>query len=140
MPRLLLAVMVLPAFGRAPSALAQRPGQADTKTEQAITKLEHTWINAYQQRDSAALARIEAPEYMVVNPDGSVSTKAEDIGAVTSGKVKFDSVDIAEIKVRRYGSTAIATAQIRLRGQADTNDISGAYRSTDVFIQRNGQW
>jgi ketosteroid isomerase-like protein len=112
----------------------------DDAVEQQIMKIERQWIDATVKGDIAALDKIEADDYIVIDPTGTISTKAEDMKNVKSGDLKFDSIDIFESKVRVYGSAAVVTAKSHLKGNYKAQDISGDYSSTDVFVKKDGEW
>ena len=112
----------------------------DDAVEQEIMKIERQWIDASVKGDLAALDKIEADDYIVIDPSGTISTKAEDMKNVKSGDLKFGSIEIFESKVRVYGDAAVVTAKSHLKGSYKTQDISGDYSSTDVFVKLKGQW
>jgi ketosteroid isomerase-like protein len=42
--------------------------------------------------------------------------------------------------VRVHGDVAVVTSRNTIKGTYMGKDISGAYRGTDVFVKRGGQW
>jgi len=120
--------------------LAIAAASKDDKVEQEIMKIEQQWLDASVKADIATLDKIEADDYLVIDPSGTISTKAEDMKNVKSGDLKFDSMEIFESKVRVYGNAAVVTAKTHLKGKYKTRDISGDYSSTDVFVKNGGQW
>jgi ketosteroid isomerase-like protein len=110
------------------------------KVEETIMKIEREWIDASVKGDTAALDKIEAEDYIIIDPTGTISTKAEDMKNVKSGDLKFDSMEIFESKVRVYGDAAVVTAKSHIKGKYKTQDISGDYSATDVFVKKGGQW
>ena len=108
--------------------------------EQEILKIERQWIDASVKGDIAALDKIEADDYIIIDPSGTISTKAEDMKNIKSGDLKFDSMEMFESKVRVYGNAAVVTAKTHVKGNYKTADISGDYSSTDVFVKVKGQW
>jgi ketosteroid isomerase-like protein len=54
---------------------------------------------------------------------------------------KAQSVSADELKVRVFGNAAVVTGRDTLKGaQYKGKDLSGQYRFTDVFVQRDGRW
>ena len=49
-------------------------------------------------------------------------------------------MELSEIKVHVYGNAAVAVGTNTLRGTYKGQDISGKYRFTDTWVNRNGKW
>jgi ketosteroid isomerase-like protein len=139
--RLILVIAALVLAISSPALAGSKTGAAKAAdVEQALMQMERDWFDAYVKRDAAALERIEADDYMTVDPSGMVSTKAQDIDAIKSGKLAFQSGTFDDMKVRVYGDAAVVTARVVIKGSYMGQDISGAYRGTDVFVKRGGRW
>jgi hypothetical protein len=87
------------------------PNSAAIETE--ITKLVNDTAAALAKNDVAALDKIYGENYMLVNPDGAVQTKAERLASLKSGETKFDSFAYDEINVRSNpeGTGAVVIAR-----------------------------
>ena len=103
-------------------------------------KLEHRWVAAMIKADTAELDNIESDDFIVIDPSGTISSKAEDMKNVKTGNLKFDAIDIKESKVRVHGDTAIVTGKAALKGNFKSQDIGGNYSFTDVFVKIKGEW
>lgn len=127
-------------------AMAQgNSGQAtkDKKSgsvEEELMKLERDGVEAMRRNDISYFEKLEAPDYIFIDPGGMVHTREEDLAIARSGDLKIESMNIDEMKVRVYGDTAVVTGQSTVKGSFKTHDISGKYRWTDVFVKRNGKW
>jgi ketosteroid isomerase-like protein len=128
------AIVILSAL------LAIAAASKDDTVQQEIMKIERQWIDASVKADIATLDKIEADDYIVIDPTGTISTKAEDAKNIKSGDLKFDSMEMFESKVRVYGEAAVVTAKTHIKAKYKTEDISGDYSSTDVFIKMKGEW
>jgi hypothetical protein len=84
--------------------------------------------------------KIEADDYIFIDPAGKIFTKQEDMKNLKSGDLKFDSAEILQSKVRVYGNTAVITGSVHIKGSYKTDDITGDYAFTDVFVTKGGQW
>jgi len=110
---------------------------ADTE----LKTLEQQWLDAYVKGDAAFIKTIEAEDYSVVEPDGSVLSKAGDVKAVTDKTFALKSASMSEIKVRMLGENyACVTGLVKLSGTDDGKDITGTYRGVDVFEKKDGKW
>ncbi len=68
-------------------------------------------------------------------------TKAETVEMYKSGRLKWDAIDLKNRKVRMFGNAAIVTREDNVKGHMGSNEISGTYRTTVVYVKtKNGQW
>jgi ketosteroid isomerase-like protein len=111
-----------------------------SKAEQELLQIEREWQDALVKRDVATIERIEADDYMFTDPEGGVQDKATDIAQIKTGQLVFDSFKNDDMKVRVYGDAAVVTARSIVKGKFQDEDISGEYRSTDVFVKQQGRW
>ena len=109
--------------------------------EAELKKIEEQWIDAYMKGDAAALKTIEADDFWVIGPDGSVTTKADDIKSVTDKKFVLKSATMSDFKCRMIGENcAVVTAILKMTGSDDGEEFSGDFRGTDVFEKKDGKW
>jgi len=139
MKRLLLTIALTLA------AVLMVLGQAsDTKTnqsvEQKLLQLKHDWGKAYVQRDSTLLDRILADDFVVIDADGMATTKAQEMADFKSSSVVYESSNYDDATVRIYGDTAIVAGRGTVKGRGKTQTFHTQYRSTNVFVKRNGRW
>src|SRR5689334_17859213 len=67
--------------------------------EAEIIKLEREWADANKTHSSEAVKRILADNAVIVYPDGSTATKADEVKTIESGSITADSFEIADPKV-----------------------------------------
>ena len=117
-------------------------GKSDRKgkSEKELLKLENEWADAIFRLDTKTIDRLEADEWTIIDPNGKLSTKAEDLNNLRSGKLKFQSFQNEELKVKVHGKTAIVTGLSTIQGTSEGNDITGHYRFTDVLVKKDGTW
>src|SRR5580704_3153073 len=68
---------------------------------------------ALKSRNWDQLAAVYSDDYMLVRPDGSVLSKKEVLADLRVGGLEFKEIEIADVKVRIHGDTAILTATSR---------------------------
>lgn len=109
--------------------------------EAELKAIEQQWIDAYIKGDASFLKTTEAEDYTFTEPDGTVSTKAQDIKSVTDKKFVLKSGTMSDFKCRMLGdNAAVVTAALKLSGTDDGEDFSGDFRAIDVFEKKDGKW
>jgi ketosteroid isomerase-like protein len=119
--------------------LSLAAGQSASVVDQ-IKKLEQDWAQATIKSGAAAVDQYEADDIITTDPGGRVTDKAQDKTDLSSGDLKFQSMELSDIRVRVYGDTAVATGTNTLNGTYKGQDISGKYRFTDTWVKRSGKW
>jgi ketosteroid isomerase-like protein len=107
---------------------------------QELTKVENAWSEATVKRDTAALQRLYADEYISTDPTGAVMNKTQDIAGVQGGEFVLVSFKIDDLKVQSHGAVAVVTGRNTLKGTWKGKPVDGPYRFTDVFVKRDGRW
>ena len=116
--------------------------------EAEIIKLEREWADANKTHNSEAVKRILADNAVIVYPDGSTATKADEVKTIESSAITADSFEILDPKVTVVdGDSAFITGRGVIKngknvvpGQKRQIDISGEYRFLDVYAKRDGKW
>jgi ketosteroid isomerase-like protein len=127
-----------------PFALGQGAAKKNGKTsgkgnvEETIKALSEQLNQAALKADAATYDRLVSDDYTSIGIFGTVTTKADLLANYKSGKLKFESIDVLDTKVRVYGDTALFSATANVKGHSGDTDISGQYRSTRVWIKPQG--
>jgi len=130
-----------------------RPNPTPEKIDNAaieaeLIKLEHDWANAVKNGDADTVRRVMADDIVIINPDGSTPSKAEEVDAVQARVVTIESWEISDPKVIVLdannafvtGRGVIKNGKSKVPNSNKTIDISGEYRFLDVYARRNGKW
>lgn len=112
----------------------------EDRLHKEIENLEAQWRIALMQNDVATINRLLADDYLGINPNGTLETKADALAQRRAGTTKISNIDTINLKVRVYGDTAVATSQVELQGRDGDRDISGRYHYTRVYSRRSGEW
>ena len=112
-----------------------------------ILKLEREWLESTKTHNAEAARRIVADDAVIVYPDGSAATKADEVRAIESGAITADSFEMIDPKVTVIdgdsafiaGRSVIKNGKYAVPNQKPI-DISGEYRFLDVYAKRNGKW
>ena len=131
-----------PANGAANNTAAAPAG--DTKAAEAeVKKLMDAAQTALAKNDADAMDKIYAENYMLVNLDGSVQTRAERLAALRSGDAKYTAFAYSEpnIRVKPDGTGAIVIAKLSMKGTMRGKAMDGDYRVTQVYAKMpDGTW
>src|SRR5512133_2752639 len=76
---------------------------AGSGDEQQLLKIEQDWADAMKAGDADAVKRIEADNYVLTDADGNTITKQQDVNGLKSGDVKYQSVEISDLKAHVDG-------------------------------------
>lgn len=112
----------------------------EDRLHREIENLESQWRTALVQNDVATINRLLADDYLGINPNGTLETKADALALRRSGREKISSIEPENIKVRVYGDTAVVTSRVAVEGHDGERDISGRYHYTRVYSHRSGEW
>jgi ketosteroid isomerase-like protein len=128
MKRIAIAVSVaVLVFGVA--ILAKTQTQS---VEQELINLENEWADALVKHDWVFIDRILADDYVTTDPEGNVSTKAQEIAFLKSRESALTPCVHHEMKVRVYGDAAVVTGRSTINETYKGKDFSGNYRWTDT--------
>jgi ketosteroid isomerase-like protein len=133
-----LSLVLMFACGSASQALAVFPHHENAHKE--IEGLELDWRQAQLTNNVSAVDRLLAEDYLGISSNGTLETKADELARRRSGSLHITHLDLSDIKVRIYGDTAVVTSRADLVGKNGDRDISGRYRYTRVYSNRDGQW
>jgi ketosteroid isomerase-like protein len=121
--------------------------QSTNADEKQIRKTEREWLNSYLTRDAAVMDRIEADEFRIVYPNGSILTKAQELenlkkAAAPRADLKLDTEDET---IRIYGTAAVVTGNFIQKGRYKAGPKNGqdfriVERYTDIYVKRDGHW
>ncbi len=140
MKRILLVVMLVAASSFVFSQPTRSSANQKGNDEQAVRQLLNDISAALGRNDAAALDRVYAGDYTLVNESGVLGTKAPRLAAIKSGELKYESVTFDEVNIRMYGNTAVATYRVTSKGQSKGQAIGGQFRATSTYVKIKGRW
>ena len=108
--------------------------------EADVKKLVKDVETALSKNDADALEKIYAPDYSLVNSDGSLSTRAERLASIKSGDTKYESFSYSDVTVTPYGDTAVVRAIANLKGTNRGKAIDGKLRVVTFWVKGKDGW
>jgi ketosteroid isomerase-like protein len=106
------------------------------KTEATLVTLEQTWADALSRKDAGAVACLLADEFEEVDVDGSLHTRAENLGKIVTRKPGTNR--LSELRAHVEGNLGYTRGLAEL--VAPDGTIKARVRFTDVFTYRDGRW
>lgn len=121
------------------------PAQTDANaTKSKIVALEQLWNQAYKAGDTRALDTILDNAIVLVNDDGSVQSKAEFLASVKENPAQpaaqQQQVAPESLSVHVFGTTAIATGVMRVKGLENGKPYTRRERFVDTWVFKAGTW
>ena len=111
--------------------------QDDQKT---LAALDADYQKAVEQNDTKTMARILADDFVLVEGDGTVSTKAELLKDAASGETKYEHQVDSERTIRIWGDTAVVTAKLWAKGLEDGKQVDYYVWFSDTYIRKPAGW
>lgn len=108
--------------------------------EQEVLKLEQEWNNADLKLDWAAMDRILADDYVLIDSDGHVCTKDQCREYYNPAEGKVLALVTDDMKVRIYGDAAVVTMRATIKESYKGKEISDIVRITNTWIKKAGRW
>ena len=123
------------------------PQSDSQKQSDMIIAAEREWAKAAVDRDVATFSKYMSDDYVLIavnatpgrEPEFDVTTKSSWVEKVRSGREKYDSVEIHNLKVFFNGELATVTGAYSQKGTSAGKDISASGIYVDTWRRRNGQ-
>lgn len=105
-----------------------------------ILAAERAWTQAHLDGDFATIEEMMAPEYTRINPNGSVSHKAEVLAAYQPENRQWEVAQSDQHEVLLHGETATVIGRWTARGINNGERFDYQARFLSVYVRRNGKW
>lgn len=123
------------------ATLAFQISSAQTSAENDVLQFERDSCKAFLDADPAALERVLTADFTLTLSNGQVSTRADEINELRSGKVHYDTFENYDMKARLYGeNVAVVLGKTRVKGTAEGKPFDRIVQFTDTLIKRDGRW
>ena len=132
----MIAASAAIAFGQGTKKLA---GIEDERANIAV--LDHIWLDAAHNRDTATLQWLFAEKFVEVHPGGFIVNKQEQIDQImdpqrTLNEIHPDNIDVRYLSV----DVAVLTDTTTIKGTSGGVTYDGPQRVMRVFVKQNGRW
>lgn len=107
---------------------------------QTLIKIERELARASVDLDPAPYDLYWSDDFVGTIASGGHYTKEQHRASLTSGKLKFESLDVDNIEVHVFGEAAVVLERRTVKGSYENQDISARNNVMSVFVRRKGQW
>src|SRR5881398_969830 len=114
---------------------------AQTPLREEVLQFERDACKAFLEADVVALERVLTSDFTLTLSNGEVSTRADEINELRSGKVHYDVFENYDMLARLYGNDmAVVLGKTHVKGTADGKPFDRVVQFTDTMIKRDGRW
>jgi Domain of unknown function (DUF4440) len=133
--------MKAPPFVVVLATLAFQISAAQTSAANDVLQFERDACKAFLDADAAALERVLTADFTLTLSNGEISTRADEINKLRSGKVHYDVFENYDMKARFYGdNTAVVLGKTRVKGTSEGKQFDRVVQFTDTLVKRDGRW
>ena len=101
-----------------------------------VRQAETEWARALVDSDGPVLDAIYADDLVYVHSNGRVDTKKQWLGSLVDGRTDFSSAMSRDLRVRRFGDTAVVNALYDM--VINTRPMTIQYLT--VYVRSEGRW
>jgi len=130
--------MIILAALLAGPALAAEPHSDPLPAD--LARAAAAYDHAQIHNDGAALERLLADDYTLVNGGAEISTKAEFIRDSTAPGFSLQPYVVRHAINRVWSDGAVLSGDVELRGTDGGKPFAGHSRFADVWVKRHGSW
>jgi ketosteroid isomerase-like protein len=114
-------------------------GFAQQTDSAIVSQLNRDWIASYAKRDTAAMQRILANDFLLISPIGTKFDRVSTIRNVGSKEMTtIAAVDSSSVRV--FGNTALIVSYTHFSITSKGQTTNGRNCYSDLYVKRNGVW
>jgi hypothetical protein len=117
-------------------------GQLDrsTKTADSVLRTINELCTAFEKGDTERLKLNMTADFTLTSSTGVVTTLADEVNDLKTGKAKYTVFKNVDMKPRLYGNTAVVTGKTIIKGTYDGDAFEAEFQFTDTLIWKGGRW
>ena len=105
-----------------------------------ILELEERLRVAMLNSDVSELDELISPSLLFTNHLGVLVSKEDDIKAHASKAFVFESLDLSELKIITYESSAVVSVKADIKGYYNGQPANGRFRFTRFWLNTSGKY
>ena len=72
--------------------------------------------------------------------DMQILNKAQSLGILRSGRVKFQRYETSDLRIRVYDNAAVVTGRLERTRLTSAGEATDGWRFTKVYVRHDKQW
>lgn len=132
--------MLLAGVALAMGALAVAQQKSLDDEGGRVLAFETAWNHALEAKDTKALDMILANTFVVIDSDGSVSSKSEFLASIKAPDYQPSQAVTEQSNVQVYGNAAVVLGIFRVKGTEKGKPYVHRERFVDTWVKMNGTW
>jgi ketosteroid isomerase-like protein len=133
-------LLIIPVVSAQKTGVIHVTESDDRGPEAQLIALERLWNEAQVQRDASALANMIGDKFVNTEWDGEISERGKFLADIADPHFQAISMNIQDVKVRFYQSTAIVTGIYHAKGSYQSKAYDHVGRFTDTWVHQDGKW
>jgi ketosteroid isomerase-like protein len=105
-----------------------------------VKAAENAWLTGITKNDFRKLETVLADDLVYLHSTGVMDSKASYVASLQSGKQKYSSGKINDMKVRVYGTTAVINGDANFEFVTDGKPGKAHLKYTHVFVKGGKGW
>ena len=118
----------------------RKPIEALDQERKMVAALEQQLAEAHRTLNLEAIENLLHPDYLIVQPGGTIENRSEIISSLKSGTRHWDVAESDQLDVRVYGTTAVALGRWHAVGQNAGQSFDYTARFLSIWIKDKGSW
>lgn len=95
---------------------------------------------AMVQVDLKTLGEILRDDLTYIHSSGPIEGKVQVLDEISTGKLRYRSLEPSQVGVRVYGETGVVTGRTLLKVSSQHKEMAFSVRFTEVWVRTNGVW
>lgn len=110
------------------------------ETEKAVLAAQDRRFSLTAGGDLDELGQMLTDDMNYTHSTSTVDTKADFIGSLRSGRVRYISIEPEERSVRIYGHSAVVQGIAHVLVKVEERDVDVRLRFTELYVEKDGTW
>ena len=129
----------LGAKERLPVGKETRDRRTSDSDVHQLLRMEDDWAAGLVKRDGALFRKLLARGFIYTENDHTMGRDAL-LRDLTTGPDRITAAHNERMRVHPFGSTAVVTGWLVVRGRGSDATFDRRYRFTDTWVRRDGEW